>query len=240
MSRRGFTLIELMIVIAIIATIAAIAIPGLLQSQRASNERSASASLKTLATANADFRSNDRDSNHVNDYWTRDVRGLFTVYPSGGTLASAIKLIELSLAGADAQNLPAIAPTASNGAESQISNYTNFQPKAGFWYFHLWWDMSTSPPGPYGVNTDTSGWAIHNDSIFAFGAWPDSYSSGRTLFILNEGNTLYKRGMIATCRPGALTPPGWLSTTGFANGGVTPPWNWPDNAGLKANYGKMD
>jgi prepilin-type N-terminal cleavage/methylation domain-containing protein len=67
---KGFTLIELMIVIAIIA---AIAIPGLLSSQRASNERSASTSLKTLSTAEAEFRANDRDWNHVNDFWTYKV-----------------------------------------------------------------------------------------------------------------------------------------------------------------------
>src|SRR6187455_327077 len=76
---RGFTLIELMIVIAIIAIIAAIAIPGLLSSQRASNERNASTSLKTLSSAEADFRSNDRDWNHVNDFWTANVAGLYTM-----------------------------------------------------------------------------------------------------------------------------------------------------------------
>src|SRR5258706_4881229 len=77
--KQGFTLIELMIVIAIIAIIAAIAIPGLLSSQRASNERSASTSLKTLSTAEADFRANDRDWNHVNDFWTYNVAGLYTM-----------------------------------------------------------------------------------------------------------------------------------------------------------------
>ncbi|HVR83252.1 MAG TPA: type II secretion system protein, partial [Planctomycetota bacterium] len=75
--KGGFTLIELMIVIAIIAIIAAIAIPGLLSSQRASNERNASTSLKTLTSAEADFRANDRDWNHVNDFWTGDVKGLY-------------------------------------------------------------------------------------------------------------------------------------------------------------------
>src|SRR5690242_11411215 len=106
--KGGFTLIELMIVIAIIAIIAAIAIPGLLSSQRASNERNASTSLKTLTSAEADFRANDRDWNHVNDFWTGDVKGLYTMTSAAvlgntnSTTDPAIKLIELSVASADA------------------------------------------------------------------------------------------------------------------------------------------
>jgi type IV pilus assembly protein PilA len=47
----GFSLVELLIVIAIILLIAAIAIPNLLQARIAANEASAAASLRTIATA---------------------------------------------------------------------------------------------------------------------------------------------------------------------------------------------
>jgi len=77
--RRGLRLIEWLIILGIILAICAIAIPGLLSSQRASNERNASTSLKTLSSAEADFRANDRDWNHVNDFWTGDVKGLYTM-----------------------------------------------------------------------------------------------------------------------------------------------------------------
>ena len=57
MSRKqGFTLIELMIVVAIIAIIAAIAIPSLLNARKAGNEASAISSLRTLTTVNEQYR----------------------------------------------------------------------------------------------------------------------------------------------------------------------------------------
>ena len=47
----GFTLVEIMIVVAIIALLAAIAIPNLMRAKVASNESSAQATLKTIANA---------------------------------------------------------------------------------------------------------------------------------------------------------------------------------------------
>src|SRR2546428_10388950 len=54
---KGFSLIELLIVVAIILIIAAIAIPNLLRSRIAANQASAVGSLRTLNTANITYAS---------------------------------------------------------------------------------------------------------------------------------------------------------------------------------------
>lgn len=66
----GFTLIELMIVVAIIAVLAGIALPNLIEARKQANETAAIGALKSIAGAQAIFREGDKDDDGEKDYGT--------------------------------------------------------------------------------------------------------------------------------------------------------------------------
>ncbi|HYE97500.1 MAG TPA: hypothetical protein VEJ18_01265 [Planctomycetota bacterium] len=144
---------------------AVVALQFMTSSSRATNERGPGVPLKTIASAQADFRGNDRDGNRKQDYWRADIAGLYALKPEGAD--DAIKLIELSLAGADA------APT------TEIGRTVARAPKAGYWVKALRHaDESPSELDP---------------TRFAAVMYPADGTSHRRVYIISEADTIFAR-----------------------------------------------
>jgi hypothetical protein len=158
----------------------------------AGNERVGSLTLKTLTTAQADFRSNDRDGNRTIDFYVRDVAGLYALKGATGTETEAtagkegeqnviIRLVEPSVAKADATE---------DRWEYPVLGIQDVEPKAGYVFAALKHYEQGGKPVAY---HDGSG---RNSDQFGFVAFPAEYGvSGTHTFIVNEDNTIWQKDL---------------------------------------------
>jgi prepilin-type N-terminal cleavage/methylation domain-containing protein len=172
--QSGFTLIELMIVIAIIAIIAAIAIPNLLAARLSANETAAVATLRNIISAQAQFQQSakaDEDNDGTGEY--------------GG-------FIELSGAAAGRMAGGVLVPPVLSGA-FRVLNAGGEVSRSGYFFTMFIPDSNGAP-----VQEPQAGYAAGGaqdadlaETTWCAYAWPVNYNqSGNRTFFTNQGGDL--------------------------------------------------
>jgi len=194
----GFTLIELMIVVAIIAIIASIAIPKLLSARISANENAAIATLRSIASAQAQLQSScaiDTDADGGGEYgFFGELAGTAPLrFYDGAADAPGIDVMVLD---------PAILPTAFGDTIHDTANTECVIERAGY-YFKMFLPGPTNgndiptvgEDGPEGAGGTTDPLAVDPDNceiMWCCYAWPVAPEStgNRCFFINQEGDLL--------------------------------------------------
>ena len=201
--KKGFTLIELMIVVAIIAIIATFAIPNLLRSRIVANETGAIAGLKALVSHEEVFRSSDSDGDGTKNFLTSEVAGF---YVCKNTLGNPIKAIDVSFGKADFTHR-------DTGQTDGVTSYdpnlpggsTTPQAKTGYRYTAMDTMLDedgssidvndAAVTGVVAIGTTANGMnaaATAHTALYGFCAYPDNYGrSGQRTFIVSQEGQVY-------------------------------------------------
>ncbi|MAF65172.1 MAG: hypothetical protein CMJ84_05895 [Planctomycetes bacterium] len=182
----GFTLIELMIVVAIIAIIASIAIPKLMSARLSANESAAIATLRSLSSAQAQVQSSsavDTDADGGGEY----------AYFGELSGADELRVSNGGVPGAGTDGTDELQPAVLSAAFGNVNN--SFVTRSGY-VFQIF--LPTNGATPTGIAEAAGGGASgtfpdpdNGEILWCAYAWPlDSGNTGNRSFFINQEGDL--------------------------------------------------
>jgi prepilin-type N-terminal cleavage/methylation domain-containing protein len=183
----GFTLIELMIVVAIIAIIASVAIPRLMAARVSANEAAAISTLRSISTAQSQVQSSgaiDTDNDGGGEYaflgemaGTTQMRISNGAAPFAAVVGGATDILNPSVLSAAFGNIDAAGRVTRSGYNFQV-----FLP-----------DPAAAPAGVTELAAGTPGTSPNNcEVMWCAYAWPAlvAQTGNRAFFVNQEGDLL--------------------------------------------------